>query len=106
MKEIRDGDLYKTVTVFGKSFSLYYGYYDDAERKSRYGEPTPIYPDFIKNPLYVQEGYPFATEMQDVCGHYEGIADGESCYSCRHFQKGEELIGLCRCEARKALEEK
>lgn len=104
MERIRDGDLYKVVHVYGESFSLRYGYYDESERESRYGEPTPIYPNFTKEPLYSSQGYPFATEMQDVCEHYEGRADGESCYACRHFQKGEELIGLCKNEARRNKE--
>ena len=103
MKNIRDGDLYKTVTVFGKSFSLYYGYYDDEDRNSRYAELMPIYPDFTENPIYADDGHPFATEMQDVCEHYDGKEGGDSCYSCRHFKKGKELIGLCLSEANKAL---
>lgn len=104
MKNIKDGELYKTITVFGERFSLYYGYYDDAERGSRYAEPMPIYPDFIKEPLYSPQGYPFATEMQDVCEHYSGKENIDSCYGCRHFQRGEELIGLCRCEAKRSAQ--
>lgn len=101
MKNIKDGDLYASFSVCGREFSIYYGYYDDAERESPYGEPTPIYPDFIREPIYTADGYPYVTEMQDVCPHYEGSPRGESCYACRHFERGAELIGLCRCGAKR-----
>lgn len=100
MNKIRDGDLYKTVTVFNKTFELYYGYYDESERQSKYTEPIPIYPSFIDEPMYTEDGYPFATEMQDICRHFLGNEGEDSCFACRHFQKGEELIGICRCQQR------
>ena len=103
MEKNKYGELYKTVTVSGKSFSLYYGYYDDADRLSRFGEPVPIYPNFYSEPIYDKDGFPFATEMQDICEHYDGRKDAESCYGCRHFERGEELIGLCRCTARRIV---
>lgn len=106
MNKIRDGDLYKVVTVFGKSFELYYGYYDELEKSSKYTEPIPIYPSFIHEPLYTADGYPFATEMQDICSHFCGSDGEDSCFACRHFQKGEELIGICKCEKRKKSIEK
>ena len=100
MNKIRDGDLYKVVTVHGKTFELYYGYYDEMERKSRYTEPIPIYPSFLEEPSYTVDGYPFATEMQDICSHFLGTEGEDSCIACRHFQKGDEMIGICRCEQR------
>lgn len=103
MNKIRDGDLYKVVTVAGVSFELYYGYYDEIERESRFTEPIPIYPSFIDEPVYTDGGYPFATEMQDVCEHFLGRDGEDSCYACRHFVKGDELIGICRCEARRRI---
>lgn len=104
MKNIRDGDLYKVVTVFDKTFELYYGYYDEREKDSKYTEPIPIYPNFIENPLYTDDGYQYATEMQDICSHFCGREGEDSCFSCCHFQKGEELIGLCRCSDRMRVE--
>ncbi|MBQ9733602.1 MAG: hypothetical protein IJV74_05140 [Clostridia bacterium] len=100
MKNARDGDLYRKITVFDKTFELYYGYYDERDKESRYREPIPIYPDFIKSPVYTSDGYRYATEMQDICSHFSGREGEDSCFACRHFQKGEELIGLCRCESR------
>lgn len=94
---IKEGDLYKTLTVCGKTFHLYYGYYDEIERSSPYSELIPIYPNFLKTPQYTEDGRPFVTQMQDACGHYDGYRDGEECYACRHFRSGEELIGVCVC---------
>ena len=96
----KEGDLYKSVTVFGRTFELRYGYYEEYERQSKYNEPTPIYPNFITCPLYTEDGIPFVTEMQEACEWYQGNPDYTICYKCRHFVKGEELFGLCTCRAR------
>lgn len=100
MNKIRDGDLYKIVNVYGRIFELYYGYYDEIERKSPYTDPIPIYPSFIDEPVYTADGYPFATEMQDICSHFLGKEGEDSCFACHHFKKGDELIGICKCEQR------
>lgn len=97
----KEGDFFKSVELDGKKFDLYYGYYEEKDKYSKYAEPIPIYPDFIRDPVYNDEGYPFATEMQDTCEHFQCDGEGESCYLCSHFCKGEELIGICKCEARK-----
>ena len=101
MNNVRDGDLYKIVTVFGKTFELYYGYYDESERYGKYTDPIPIYPSFIREPLYTSEGYPFATAMQDICPYFQGNEGEDCCFACRHFEAGEELIGICKCAKRK-----
>ena len=101
MNRIREGDLYKIFTVCGKTFELHYGYYDEIEKEGKYTEPIPIYPDFIKEPLYTDAGYPFATEMQDICSFFLGREGEDSCFACRHFEQGDELIGICKCEKRK-----
>lgn len=93
----KEGDLYKEVTVGGKTFRLVYGYYEDFERESRFNDPIPIYPDFIKTPHFTDQGIPFVTAMQDICKHYSGKKDSDSCSECVHFQKGEELFGFCHC---------
>ena len=59
---VKEGDLYKIITVFGKTFELRYGYYAENERQSKFNEVTPIYPDFRKDPLHTMEGYPFVTQ--------------------------------------------
>ena len=105
--EHKEGDVYKELTVYGKTFILRYGYYEDFERESPFNEPIPIYPDFINKPLYTEEGLPFVTAMQSVCEHYKGKNDEDSCCSdCIFFQKSEELFGLCVCPANAELKRK
>ena len=101
MHKAKEGDLYGVVRVFGKTFEIYYGYYEEYDRQSRYNDPVPIYPDLIKNPQYDAKGRPIVTEMQIACEHYRGHEQEDSCGRCLHFQKGERLFGLCRCEQRK-----
>ena len=56
----KEGDLYKEITISGKTFRLLYGYYENFERENPFNEPIPIYPDFIKEPQYTAEGIPIA----------------------------------------------
>lgn len=97
----REGDVYRDVTLFGQTFRLHYGYYEDFERREDGNEPIPIYPDFIKNPQFTSEGFPFATAMQDICEHYSGRESGDSCIECTHFGPCEELFGICKCDLKK-----
>ena len=93
----KEGDLYKVVTTFGKTFELRYGYYGDCDR--RY-EPDVIYPDFLKEPVYTEEGTPFVTMMQDACEKYIGKNEktpDTSCAECQYFRRGEEWFGVCAC---------
>lgn len=98
MQNAKEGDLYGIVKVYGKTFEIYYGYYEEYERQSKYNDPVPIYPDLIKDPQYDGQGHPIVTEMQVACSHYLGSKSEDSCGRCQHFQKGERLFGLCRCE--------
>ena len=100
MNKARDGDFYKSITVFGRTFDLYYGYYDEKERFAKYPEPVPIYPSFRETPIYTEDGRPFVTEMQDVCASFtEERNEDVCCADCAHFLRGEELIGICCCRA-------
>ena len=95
----REGDLYKTVHTFGKSFELRYGYYDEIDRESLWCEPAIIYPDFLRTPIYTEEGEPFVTMMQDACIHFQGNSkrtEDSTCADCRYFRQGEEWFGICR----------
>ena len=103
----KEGDLYKVVTVFGKTFELWYGYYEDYERENPTVEPMPIYPNFRKEPLYTDEGEPFVTMMQDACKSYIGDAKrtpDTTCCECKYFQQGEDWIGICLCPKNKNCE--
>ncbi len=98
----KEGDLYKEVTVSGKTFKLVYGYYESFERESPFNDPMPIYPDFIKEPHYTDDGIPIATAMQNTCEFYNGKNDEDSsCADCVFFQAHEELFGLCHCPENK-----
>lgn len=93
----KEGDLYRVVTTFGRTFELRYGYYDDIDRN---GEPDIIYPDFTKSPIYTKEGEPFVTMMQDACGHFRGKrkrTEDSICSECAYFKQGEEWFGICTC---------
>lgn len=98
----KEGDLYKEVTIAGKTFRLLYGYYESFERESPFNDPIPVYPDFTKEPHYTAEGLPLVTAMQNVCRFYSGKNDEDStCSNCSFFQKHEELFGLCNSPGNK-----
>ena len=97
-----EGNLYKILQVGGRAFPLYYGYYDECDRRNILVEPMPIYPDFLEEPSYTAEGFPFVTKMQDACGHYVGIENGcEECAECFWYRHGQELLGICVCPENK-----
>jgi len=95
----KEGELYKSVSVKGKIFDLYYGYYEEFERG--HNDPMPIYPDLKKSPHYTEDGLLIVTGMQDICSHYNGSDDGDSCIQCAYFEKCEELFGICGCPKNK-----
>ena len=99
MSHAKDGDLYKVVSLHGRSFELRYGYYEEREREQC--EPIPIYPDFIKDPQYTAEGYPFVTQMQELCTHGESRFAEGCCVDCKYYCDGDELIGICLCPQNK-----
>ena len=39
---IKEGDLYKVITIYGKTFELYYGYYEEKDRYSKYNERSKL----------------------------------------------------------------
>lgn len=93
----REGDLYKTVTLHGKTFEIRYGYYEEIDREH---DPVPIYPDFMRAPVQTDDGAPFVTLMQDACGDYRprGRGSDRDCGSCVYMERGDELIAVCRCQ--------
>ena len=97
----REGDLYRVIRAFGHEFALRYGYYDERERDSRYGELLPIYPDFHASPQYTEDGYPFVTAMQDACEHFTGDYPEDGCHGCVCYRHGEEFLGICRHKERR-----
>ena len=103
----KEGDLYKTVTTFGKTFELRYGYYSERDRQNPICEPAVIYPDFTREPLYTDDGMPLVTVIQDACANYKGERDqtpDTTCAECEYFLRGEEWFGACMCKAREKNE--
>ena len=99
--EHKEGKLYKVIKAHGKTFEIYYGYYDEADRQNPYVEPMEMYPNFLLNPVYTEEGIPFITAMQSPCKYFKGEADVDNtCYQCAYYKKCEELLVLCKCKAR------
>ena len=96
-----EGLLYKHITLYGQTFSLYYGYYEECDRINPEVEPMPIYPDFLKEPRFTEDGYPFVTKMQDICKYYRG-KEGQcrDCADCEYYQHGDDLLGICLCRER------
>ena len=102
-EKIREGDVYKVITIDNTTFEILYGY-ESPEEKIRGWEPTPIFPDFEKVPQYNSEGYPFVTVYQGICPHYrprEKVSGEEWCADCAWLEKHETYIGLCKCKERK-----
>ena len=95
--KIREGGHYKTISLFGKTFEIKYGYYEEYERAR--SEPVPIYPDLKENPVYTDDGYPIVTQMQELCEMGESKFQDGFCTDCKYFEHGDDLIGRCTCEA-------
>lgn len=97
----KEGDLYARIEHGGRTFELYYGYYEECDRQNPLVNPVPLYPDFLARPQYDNEGYPFATEIQDACEYYLGKSYDDGCYSCKHYRRVIDFVGICTCEKRR-----
>lgn len=99
--EHKEGDLYKVITVYGKTFEIYYGYYEESDRHSRYAKPIEVFPDFLKKPVYTEEGIPFVTAIQPPCEYFKKVKDvNDCCGDCAFYKQGEEWIGICKHKAK------
>lgn len=98
----REGDLYKVIQLHGRTFEIKCGFYEECDRHARYAEPIEIYPDFVREPQYTDQGIPFITAIQNPCEQFDGERDENStCEECAHYQHGEELLGICICPKNK-----
>jgi hypothetical protein len=94
----KEGDLYKVIEFQGKVFEIRYGFYEEQDRHSQFAEPMEIYPDFIKQPLYTDAGFPFVTAFQIPCAYFsKQLDDNSTCDECACYRPGEDMIGLCEC---------
>ena len=102
MSAPKEGDLYKIIRLYGKTFEIRYGFYEECDRHTLFAEPMEIYPDFIKEPRYTEDGIPFATAIQTPCEKFSGeMDDNSTCEECSFYRSGEELLGICICPQRK-----
>lgn len=101
MSERKDGELYKKISLRGKDFEIRYGYYEDYEKESEFNDPIPIYPDFEKDPIYTDDGYPFVTQMQSACKYGDSSFSDGFCVDCSYFMHGDDLVGICECPEKK-----
>ena len=100
--EHKEGELYKVIEAYGNVFEIYYGYYDETDRQNPHVEPMEMYPNFVEHPVYTEEGVPFVTAMQPPCDRFKGEDNVDNtCYQCAYYEKCEELLGLCKCRARR-----
>ena len=94
----QEGELFKVIHIHGKQFPIYYGYYEECDRNNPVVEPMPIYPDFLTQPQYTEDGFPFVTKMQSACRYYRGqSANEQDCAECEYYKHGDELLGICVC---------
>ena len=92
----KEGELYKVIRLCGSTFELRYGFYEEGDRCAPHAEPVEIYPDFVKNPQYTDDGVPFVTQMQLPCEYFDGKQDENSgCGDCAYYRHGDELLGTC-----------
>jgi len=95
---VKEGELFKTITLSGRTFEIRYGFYEECDRHIKNAEPIPIYPDFLTEPQYADDGSPFVTAMQEPCETFEGKKTADSgCGDCVFYRHGEELLGICSC---------
>lgn len=98
----KEGDLYAAVQIEHHRFEIRYGYYEEFERAS--GEPVAVYPDLAKNPVYTKDGFSIVTAIQETCKHYnsaENKKPEDYCYTCRFYEKPQDEISVCKCQARR-----
>ena len=95
----KEGDLFKIIDYRGQRFEIRHGYYEEQDRRF---EPMAIYPDFIRNPVYTDNGEAFVTAMQQPCEQFGGKKDEDSaCGDCLYYRKYEDLLGICSCSKTK-----
>ncbi len=101
----KEGDLYMTVSCYGHSLELRYGYYEESDRIN--GEPVVLYPDLKNNPVYTEKGYPLVTAIQIPCKFYEATdssAPEDCCSDCIFYGDSRNEIDICLCESRKSVQ--
>ena len=97
----KEGELYTTVSCYGYSFELRYGYYEETDRAT--GEPVIIYPDLQNNRFFDDRGNPLVTAIQSSCEFYEATdktQPEECCSDCIFYSDSKNEIDVCLCPER------
>ena len=95
----QEGDVHSIIPVDGWTFVILYGFNDERERIN--WEPTPIYPDLERHPIYGVGGRRIVTFGQDPCEHFiPRVAGAEPyCGCCKYYDRSRKrMIEPCRCE--------
>lgn len=92
-----EGELYRVYNVDGYTFEIRYGYYEESERGRI--DPLPVFPDFIKKPVYTKDGRPLVTVIQPPCNYYKPISNQKEdwCGDCGYYADASSEISLCNC---------
>lgn len=103
----KEGDLYKIYVIDDHIFEIRYGYYEENERGRV--EPLPVFPDFLKHPVYTATGDPVTSLIQVSCEHYSPKEKSSCeywCGDCIYYGGGKVEMGICLCPRRKRESEK
>ena len=98
----KEGDLYNIYVVDDHTFEIRYGFYEENERGRV--EPLPIFPDFLKSPVYTSDGVPVTSLIQTTCKHYkprQAQYPEHWCGDCEHYDGGKAEMGRCVCPVRR-----
>ena len=94
--------LWKIFNVGGREFRI------DREYDQEVDESYPVYPDFMENPEYTDDGRPFTTAEHEGCHHYRPAVsedpETDDCGGCFWFRRDEtpyDIIGVCMCNTLK-----
>ena len=101
-QKIKAGDLYKELTVAGRTFEIRYMDCGEFDPESK-GEIIPDYPFFDEQLEYTDDRYPFTNALNDCCEHYRSNEPKpeKTCRDCIYFKDKVEELGVCRCTARR-----
>ena len=98
----QEGEIHSVISVDGGTFVIRYGFNDERERET--WEPTPIYPDLDRNPVYGVSGRRIVTFMQAPCEHFIPQEEGADryCGCCKYYERAnKQMINPCECEKNK-----
>ena len=98
------GELYKVERIGGHTFHVYYGYVNGSVNEA---DIIPLYPDLIKEEVYVEEGehigWRIACSLNDACECYRarpGFFDDNTCMDCNYYTGGNSFMAICSCPCR------